>query len=494
MTVEGCYVLGVEVLLDSSGVAGAILDVPSRADVQAEEVAAQFACLHAELLGVSPKSRPVAEFVDRMVAMLRTLPPDVADLSSVDEMIKDTLMVVRASEAGRCQLVEAFRLMSDVFRLCDTTAASVYEEVKRCTTATDIAKTRLSKSVQLQQDVLLLKNVVIIDACFDGCHYWAGPGADGDSTPTWRACPCNMQRLLAAVPGWYALAELQDQVVGALSLAFEDITTSISLAALRIQPSAGQGDVPSPLLLEACMDCKAGHAKAVDVVLQRAWGDDAWPGDALVDLACAILQMLAQHTWTVGVAPMCSGGAGETTVENLPALEEALRLFQLVGKIGRLLAWLKINFFPVRSAPVAKEGVINANLSTVLKMTGNYLKDAGRMAEDGPSLAVSSLEAIPWLFPVGQFALWVASAQTAHRQVSCDVMAAAVEQLHASSLSLHEMVPPFEALFADGKQVDLKLAARTLVDWPRKSALGKGCSALEKAITAASISHFECGV
>ena len=334
---------------------------------------------------------------------------------------------------------------------------------------------------------------MIIDACFDGCHYWAGHGADGDSTPTWRACPCNMQRLLAAVPGWYALAELQDQVVGALSLAFEDITTSISLAALRIQPSAGQGDVPSPLLLEACMDCKAGHAKAVDVVLQRAWGDDAWPGDALVDLACAILQMLAQHTWTVGVAPMCSGGAGETTVENLPALEEALRLFQLVGKIGRLLAWVKINFFPVRSAPVAKEGVINANLSTVLKMTGNYLQDAGRMAKDGPSLAVSSLEAIPWLFPVGQFALWVASAQRAHRQVSCDVMAAAVEQLHASSLSLHEMVPPFEALFADGKQVDLKLAARTLVDWPRKSALGKGCSALEKSITAASISHFEWG-
>ena len=157
LIVEGCYVLDVEVLLDSSGVAGAILDVPSRADVQAEEVAAQFACLHAELLGVSPKSRPVAEFVDRMVAMLRTLPKDVADPSSVDEMIKDTLMVVRASEAGRCQLVEAFRLMSDVFRLCDTTAASVYEEVKRCTTATDIAKTRLSKSVRLQQDVLLLK-------------------------------------------------------------------------------------------------------------------------------------------------------------------------------------------------------------------------------------------------------------------------------------------------------------------------------------------------
>ena len=72
-------------------------------------------------------------------------------------------------------------------------------------------------------------------------------------------------------------------------------------------------------------------------------------------------------------------------------------------------------------------------------------------------------------------------------------MAAAVEQLHNSSLSLHEMVPPFEALFADGK-VDIKLAARTLVDWPRKSALGKGCSALEKAITAASITHFEWGL
>ena len=190
---------------------------------------------------------------------------------------------------------------------------------------------------------------------------------------------------------------------------------------------------------------------------------------------------------------MCTVMAGGTTVQDLPALEEVVRLFQLAGKIGRLFAWVKINFFPVRSAPLAKEGVINANLATVLKMAGNYLKEADRISEGGPSLAVSSLLAIPWLFPVGEFALWVTSAQTAHRQVSCDVMAAAVEQLHDSSLSLHEMVPPFESLFADGK-VDLKLAANILVDWPRKSALGKGCSALEKAITAASISHYEWGL
>ena len=152
-----------------------------------------------------------------------------------------------------------------------------------------------------------------------------------------------MQRLLEAVPGWYALAELQDQVVGSLSLVFEDITTSISLAGLRIQPSAWQGDTPSPRLLEACMDCKAGHAKSVDVVLQSAFGNDAWPGDALVDLACAILQMLAHHTWPVSVAPMCTVVAGGATVEDLPALEEVVRLFQMAGKIGRLFAWVKIN-------------------------------------------------------------------------------------------------------------------------------------------------------
>ena len=109
-------------------------------------------------------------------------------------------------------------------------------------------------------------------------------------------------------------------------------------------------------------------------------------------------------------------------------------------------------------------------------MTGDYLKEAERISGGDPPSDVSSLEAIPWLFPVGEFALWVTSAQAVYQRVSSDVMVAAVEQLHEMSLSVHEMVPPFEPLFADGN-VDLKIAAKTLVDWPRKSALGKGCSA-----------------
>ena len=68
-----------------------------------------------------------------------------------------------------------------------------------------------------------------------------------------------------------------------------------------------------------------------------------------------------------------------------------------------------------------------------------------------------------------------------------------MEQLHEMSLSVHEMVPPFEPLFAAGN-VDLKIAAKTLVDWPRKSALGKGCSALFAAIASASKSHTEWGL
>ena len=221
----------------------------------------------------------------------------------IEYTLDDILEVFRASEATRCQLVEVFRLMSEVFRLSDTTAATVYEEVKRCTTASDIGNTRLSKAVRLQQEVLLLKDVEIMATCFEGCHYQPEQDADASATATLLACPCNMQRLLHAVPGWYALAALQDEVVGSLSLVFEDITTSMSLAGLRIPRSALQGDTPSPQLLEACMDCKSGHAKPVDAVLQSASGNDAWPGDSLVDLACAILQMLAKHDWPVSVAP-----------------------------------------------------------------------------------------------------------------------------------------------------------------------------------------------
>ena len=91
------------------------------------------------------------------------LPADICDLSSVDVMIDENLELCSAREAGRCQLVEVFRFLSEAFRFPDTTAATLYEEVQRCHTAIDIGNVRLSKAVLLQQEALADQRVVDIE-------------------------------------------------------------------------------------------------------------------------------------------------------------------------------------------------------------------------------------------------------------------------------------------------------------------------------------------
>ena len=97
-------------------------------------------------------------------------------------------------------------------------------------------------------------------------------------------------------------------------------------------------------MLEACIVCTAGNAKPADAVLKSSSYDGVWPGDSLVDLACAILQMYADRNLPVGVSPMCIPDAEPEEVKDLEALERVLRLFQVVGKVGRLFAWARYNF------------------------------------------------------------------------------------------------------------------------------------------------------
>ena len=80
-------------------------------------------------------------------------------------------------------------------------------------------------------------------------------------------------------------------------------------------------------MLEACSVCTSATAKPVDAVPNGNSDDDAWPGDSLVDLACAMLQMYAEQDLLVGVSSMCTSGADPELVEDLAALQRVLRLF-----------------------------------------------------------------------------------------------------------------------------------------------------------------------
>ena len=126
-------------------------------------------------------------------------------------------------------------------------------------------------------------------------------------------------------------------------------------------------------------------------------------------------------------------------------------------------------------------------------MARQYIGEAESMTA-GDSLAdIASLEGLPWIFPIRHCADWVSFAQAAHQRVCAEVIAAAVPKLHDLAQTLSSATPPFEELFK-AATIDLKLADKTLVRWPKKKSLGQGAAALEHAITETSKAYTEWGL
>ena len=104
----------------------------------------------------------------------------------------------------------------------------------------------------------------------------------------------------------------------------------------------------------------------------------------------------------------------------------------------------------------------------------------------------SLVEIVPWTFPVDKFAHWVSSAQVAYRGLCADVMAAVVKDLQDCAAVVLKSVPTYELYFSPTLKMDG--AAKLLLQWPSKKALGAGCCALEAAMIAASRSFTTWGM
>ena len=243
------------------------------------------------------------------------------------------------------------------------------------------------------------------------------------------------------------------------------------------------------------MECSALYAEPADLVIKSQGDHQLWPGVALVEVACDILDMyVALGGRSVGVAPLLTFTT-ETTVLRVSdpsALKHVLRMFEAAGQVGRLLAWMKCNFVRARATNLVSKGQIHADLQQALQMLKDCLAkaaalDAGEAPPGGPLAFI-----VPWTFPVGKFAHWVSSAQVAHRQLCADVMAAVVKDLQDCAAGLLKVVPTYDIFFSPTLKLDG--AAKLLLQWPSKKALGAGCCALEAAMIAASSSFTTWGM
>ena len=488
-TVEECLALDMELLLAESGIAEVVLDVASKSpEWDAEAAASVFQAACEAFRGVSPQSKLLSEFIEeRFLQWLRKLPHDILSEEQYKDTITEQVDPILASEAARTQLGGVYRLMSEVLSNPDMSAGSFYAEIQASASAADIANTRLSKAVKLQQEIVLLKGAAPIQFRGCGCFYEIAVSAEGGEAPALAEHPGIAQSLLDAAQTMHALVLVEATVADSLYLMFTDIARLTGLAGLKVPASALQGGAPSKDLLEACMECTALYAEPIDLVIKNDCDDDLWPGVTLVKIACEIVDMFAALGGrSVGVAPLLTLTTQTTvsTVSDHIFLKHVLHIFEAAGKVGCMLAWLNRKCFAAGAAKIVQKGKINADVEQVLALLQHQISEALNLSEGEAPAGGSSVEIVPWTFPVDKFAHWVSSAQVAYRRLCADVMAAVVKDLQSCAVELQGVVPSYESYFSP--TLKLEAAAKLLVQWPSKKALGAGCIALESAIKDAS--------
>ena len=312
----------------------------------------------------------------------------------------------------------------------------------------DLGQSLLSKAVCLQKAVDTLSTQTITAITLVDCYYEL-PVAECATALVVAECLAYAPTLFDKLPTMVVLSQVETVMLGCLSMVFGEIAEAICIASLEVPSGKLPDDAPAEKLLTACIKCTETSALPANVWVQ---GPDhtAWPGSFFTELVCNLLKVLASRGKPLCVAPLCSVTAvgEEAMVGDLGALVHVLKMFEVVGKIGRLLAWVKFYFCPARSGTtkVAKDAVINASLEKALTAAGECVQEAKRMAAGATPTAVSSLDELPWTFPIGQFEHWVNCAHTAHQKVCSDVVTAAVSpsQLLYSSEALLKKGPPYQ--------------------------------------------------
>ena len=480
---EECLTLEVLRLMAVHGADSFILEGPSEiAFWDAETATESFAALGAALEGASSDDEPLSLFFKRLAKFLGDAPIDIYSKEMAAHMIESIDLVCR-NQAARRQLEEVLRLLSEVLSNWHHLSASAFfEEIKRCTSAVDMGQSLLSKAVCLQKAVDTLSTQTITAITLVDCYYEL-PVAEGATALVVVECPAYAPTLFDKLPTMVVLVQVETVMLGCLSMVFGEIAEATCITSLEVPSAVLPDDASAEELLKACIKCTEAIAKPANVWLQGdSPNDTAWPGSLSTELACNLLKVLASRGKTVGVAPLCTVTAvgEEAMVDDLSASGHVLNMFEVVGKIGRLIAWVKFYFCPARSTTsVAKDAVINASLAKALTAAGECVQEAKRMAAGATPTAVSSLDGLPWTFPIVQFEHCVNCAHTAHQKVCSDVITAAVSQsqLLDSSEALLKKVPPYQPHVAK-PNVNLQQVANLLLTWPGKEALGAGCIAL----------------
>ena len=505
LIVENSLALDLELLLGEACMPDLVLDAASNAtrDWDAEQAASVFESALDVFRGASlQEEEHMSKFMKkRLLPWLKKLPHDILSQEELKTIVEGDIEPLLGSEAARTQTFGVYRLMSDVLSSPDMSAASFYAELQACASAADMANTRLSKAVMLQHEVVQLKGAAPIQFRGAGSFYENTTDVEDGEAPALAEHPGNAQLLLNATQTLQCIVELERAVGDSLYLMFEDIAKYTCLSGLKVPSSVllqgPEGVAPTADMLEACMVCTTHYAEPIDRLIQSR-DDRLWPGVTLVEVACEILDMFdTLGGRSVGVSPLLTLTT-QTTVTRMSdhsALKHVLHLFEAAGKIGRLLAWLKRKLFPAadsaKIAEIVTSSKDHADIEQALHMLQACISNAATLTAGEAPTGGSSVEIMPWKIPVDKLAQWVSSAQSVYHRLCADVMTVLVGNLLQSALALGKLVPSYDHYFNPTLKLDS--AAKFLLRWPSKKALGAGCCALETDMANASESFTTFG-
>ena len=398
---EECLILDLMLLLQETGVAPLIMmDSADMGTWNQGEACRCFAELRNKFhTGGSPcDDTPLTDFIQRLSGFLETAPVELIDKETAEATITTHISPVVNSAQARHALDGVLRLMGDILGTSDVSSIGFCEELKRCISESDLQNSRLSKVVKLQGAVEAMGDAPILETTLKDVRYQisADPDLEDPSANTAVWIDFAVQ-VIDSLPRMAVLPHLEGEVAQALQTILKEIVAGTCLASLKMPSDMPTGDAPGKYL-DACMKCSSPIGKPVESWL-KSEDDRSWPSTLPTKVACDILTVMAARGKHVGVSPMCTTGSedNETKVTDLEALEHALRVLDVVGRIGRCFAWVKTNYFGLQPlCSMAVKGSIGVNLDKVLTVTAKHLQDVSLLLSSGAAAAITRLEVMPW--------------------------------------------------------------------------------------------------
>ena len=280
----------------------------------------------------------------------------------------------------------------------------------------------------------------------------------------------DLLKALPVVPGVCMVKSIVD---GSATALCSTAVSEAGVSALRLPPTSLK-EKSVVELIASLVDIKKKPGMVAATWLEMGDGS-VWPGDRSKDVAIEIVNDMVARSMKVDVRGLCRPGAltTMTAMENPGQIPAILQALTDIGKVSSLLGHFHKN--ATCSAPFTQDAIVLPEVDKAMRMIGHFLDTAAKACS---TLNLDGNEDVPWVFPLDKIPLWVKAARHVETALQRMIISEAVAKTRADAKEVQGNLPPsYESLFRE-PAFNLLLAAESLVEWPSREQLNKGCNGL----------------